>query len=200
MDTFLALPEEKRRAIIEGGFFCFGRMGYKKASTADIAESAGISKATLFHYFGNKKNLYLFLVDTAFETLMSAFKKHYNSSLTDIFDRLLNLTECKVATLKQYPNLLLFLGEMSSETDPEVKSEVDGVLKKGANFREGVFFSERDFEKFKDGVDPELVSKLLMRYSQGFFQSASNLSIHELDQLSDEFTSCILMLKENLYK
>lgn len=200
LDKFLALSEEKQAVIIEAGFLCFGRMGYKKASASDIAAEAGVSKAMLFHYFGKKKNLYLFLANKSFEILMTAFRDVSNPRLTDIFDKLINLTECKVATLKKHPNLLAFVTSFYYETDSEVKEEINGILADGMAFRSEVVFTKTDIEKFKDGVEPELVLKLLTRYSEGFVNGASKVSTDDLEIMSDEFKSCVLMLKRNLYK
>ncbi len=35
--------------------------GYENASTNKIVEKAGISKGLLFHYFGNKKGLFVYV-------------------------------------------------------------------------------------------------------------------------------------------
>lgn len=56
MEKFLSLPMEKRNLIIDAALKSFGLHGYKKASISDIASSAGISKAMMFHYFGTKKS------------------------------------------------------------------------------------------------------------------------------------------------
>jgi AcrR family transcriptional regulator len=58
---FYALPQEKQTAILNAGFHVFSQNSYKKSPVSEIAEAAGISKALLFHYFHNKKELYLFL-------------------------------------------------------------------------------------------------------------------------------------------
>ena len=200
MEKFLALPEEKQKSITEAGFFCFGKLGYKKVSTGDIAMQAGISKAMLFHYFGSKKNLYLFLANKAFSTLMSAFREQYDPKLTDIFDKLDNLTACKVATLKKYPNLLAFLMGLYGETDAEVRPEIDELLQSGMTFRTNVVFTNGDVSKFKEGVDPVLVLKLLNRYSDGFVSTACNLCPEMLDEMQAEFTQCLNLLKQNLYR
>ena len=55
MDKFLALTEEKRLTILNAAFQCFGKFGYEKASINDIAVAAHISKASVFQYFGSKK-------------------------------------------------------------------------------------------------------------------------------------------------
>ena len=71
MVPFETLPEDKRLAILNAAFSCFGKNGYKKASVADIAVAAGISKASVFQYFGSKKNLYLYLVGYACKKIIS---------------------------------------------------------------------------------------------------------------------------------
>lgn len=63
-DKFFALPKEKQQKIINAGFHVFSKNSYKKSPMSEIAQSAGISKSLLFHYFHNKKKLYLFLWET----------------------------------------------------------------------------------------------------------------------------------------
>ena len=58
---FFQLPEEKQQHIINAAYKVFAGNSYKKAPMSEIADECGISKALLFHYFENKKELYLFL-------------------------------------------------------------------------------------------------------------------------------------------
>ena len=58
---FFALPIQKQEAILNAGFCVFSQNSYKKSPTSEIADAAGISKSLLFHYFYNKRELYLFL-------------------------------------------------------------------------------------------------------------------------------------------
>lgn len=60
-EKFFSLPVEKQEAIINAGFRVFSQNSYKKSPMSEIAGAAGISKSLLFHYFHNKKELYLFL-------------------------------------------------------------------------------------------------------------------------------------------
>ena len=60
-EKFFSLPEEKQQAIINAGYRVFSQNTYKKSPVSEIAAEAGISKSLLFHYFRNKKELYLFL-------------------------------------------------------------------------------------------------------------------------------------------
>ena len=60
---FYNLPEEKQQAIINAAYRVFSQNSYKNSPMSEIASLAGISKSLLFHYFSNKKELYLFLWD-----------------------------------------------------------------------------------------------------------------------------------------
>lgn len=62
-DKFFSLPEEKQQAIINAGHRVFSQNTYKNSPMSEIAAAADISKSLLFHYFKNKKELYLFLWD-----------------------------------------------------------------------------------------------------------------------------------------
>ena len=62
-ERFYALPPEKQQAIINAGYRVFSQNSYKNSPMSEIAAEAGISKSLLFHYFHNKKELYLFLWD-----------------------------------------------------------------------------------------------------------------------------------------
>ncbi len=60
-EKFYLLPEEKQQKIINAGFRVFSENSYKKSPMNEIADCAGISKSLLYHYFRNKRELYLFL-------------------------------------------------------------------------------------------------------------------------------------------
>lgn len=63
MPTQLYAKEE----ILDACLAVFAQHGYANTSTAMLAEAAGISKALIFHHFGNKKDLYLALVAQCIE-------------------------------------------------------------------------------------------------------------------------------------
>lgn len=74
-EKFFSLPAEKQQAILNAGYRVFSQNSYKKSPMSEIAGEAGISKALLFHYFRNKKELYLFLWEKCAETTMEYLKK-----------------------------------------------------------------------------------------------------------------------------
>ena len=82
---FYSLPIEKQSAILNAGFHVFSQNTYKKSPMSEIAEAAGISKALLFHYFRNKRELYLFLWDTCCRITVEEMTRSGAYEQTDLF-------------------------------------------------------------------------------------------------------------------
>jgi AcrR family transcriptional regulator len=65
--TFFNLPEEKRQLILNLAIEEFAERDYKSASISNIVARAGIAKGSLYQYFDDKRDLYLYLVEVAGE-------------------------------------------------------------------------------------------------------------------------------------
>jgi len=199
LDKFLALPTEKQNKIIDAALAAFGANGYRKASISDIAGAAGISKAMVFHYFGTKKDLYLYLIKLCAETLVSEIRAKYDETVTDFFDRILDVAEIEIAVMKKHPGMLSFLASAYFEEDPEVQEDFKAFYEQGEGFRQKIAFDEVDTSKFKEGIDPKLVMKMLTMCAEGFSRS-TNVSVQEIEDFHQEFVSIVEMLRNNFYR
>jgi AcrR family transcriptional regulator len=63
--TFENLPAAKRQAIIDIAIDEFAAHPYATASVSRIVERAGISKGSIYQYFENKQELFLYLLEYA---------------------------------------------------------------------------------------------------------------------------------------
>ena len=75
-ERFFSLPAEKQQAIINAGYRVFSQNSYKNSPMSEIAAAACISKSLLFHYFHNKKELYMFLWDKCAEINLEYLTKY----------------------------------------------------------------------------------------------------------------------------
>jgi TetR/AcrR family transcriptional regulator len=64
--------ERSRTAILEAGERVFAERGYEGASLGDIAELAGVSRATPSYFFGSKEELYVVVLEQVFQERQSA--------------------------------------------------------------------------------------------------------------------------------
>ncbi len=64
-------PEASRNAILQAALIEFAREGLAGARMDAIAEAAGVNKALLYYYFGDKEALYGAILDRFFEKLVT---------------------------------------------------------------------------------------------------------------------------------
>jgi len=65
MSTRKAQAEETRRRILDVAVEAFSAQHYDAVAVSDIAASAGVAHGLLFHYFKNKRGLYLAAMEEA---------------------------------------------------------------------------------------------------------------------------------------
>lgn len=189
----------RQKAVVDAALTLFGANGYKKTSINDIAKTAGVSKALIFHYFGSKKTLYLYLARLCAVTIKNAVTAGFDSGSTDFFDRIKLAARIKINVMKKHPAVLSFLAGMHRETNAEVSPEISKIEKREGDFGMGIIFGELDISKFKEGVDPQLVMKMLSWLSEGYINKFAVRTGADIDKMMLEFEGCIGLLKRNLY-
>ncbi len=65
--TFFNLPFAKRRSIEEEAIREFAENTFERASLTKIVENCGIAKGCMYQYFEDKLDLYLYIVELAYE-------------------------------------------------------------------------------------------------------------------------------------
>ncbi|MCS4470020.1 TetR/AcrR family transcriptional regulator [Clostridium botulinum] len=84
------IPKDKKEAILEAALEEFAIGGYENASTNKIVEKASISKGLLFHYFGNKKGLFIYVYNYYLEFLKRELYIKVDTKERDILERVKN--------------------------------------------------------------------------------------------------------------
>lgn len=200
MEKFLSLPIEKQNMIIDAALRIFGANGYKKASISDIATAAGISKAMVFHYFGTKKVLYLYLINLCGSIIMDEVNEKFDNSITDFFERIKMSSSIEVSVMKKQAAIPSFLTSAYFENDVEVKEDLKALFDSGEDFRNKIAFDGVDISKFNDEVDLKLFMKMLTWIADGYAKQLSNPSVVDFDTMMEEFNQCLDMLKNNFYR
>ncbi len=164
---FLKLPEEKRNLIINAAIKEFEANGYDNASTNTIVKDAEISKGSLFVYFKNKKDLYLYLYDYTEKLLIDEFWSKLDFSISGIIERWEIIINLKWELMLKHPDLFEFIQVASTEKSPEVRDEIekryDTIM---ADSLQKVY-DGLNFDNLKDGVTNEEALTLVNYSIQG---------------------------------
>lgn len=176
----------------------FGKLGYKKTSVNDIAKSVNISKAMIFKYFQNKKQLYLYLIDFASNLIVTSINEGYDATTTDFFDRIEIATSQKLKVLKQYPAIVTFLTSIHFETDKEIIDDLKIIFENFGDIRSDLVLHDVDYLKFKENINPDVVLNMLSRIGEGYVNN-TNTPL-DIDKITEEFSNYLKIMKENFYK
>ena len=201
---FFNLPQERQDLIRNSAMVEFGEGSFKKTSADSIARRAGVSKSLLFHYFKDKRELYLYLFQYAIEECMNIFNKHILKASyygeTDFFRTLEIGHKVKMDMVRRHPGLFRFVMRAYYEHDgllsPKLRKNLSDVLEKTT----ADFLSRMDLYKFKDSVDPRQVVRLLTLASEGMLAETGAYTAEEIDRLFAEYKKYAEMLRQHLYK
>lgn len=123
-NNFFSLPIDKQRRIINAAYKVFSENSYKKAPMSEIAEESNISKSLLFHYFTNKKDLYMYLWCNACEITRKAVKEKQTLETDDFFEILRRTLRAKSSVMRDYPYVYAFSLRAYYETSPEIQDSI----------------------------------------------------------------------------
>ena len=102
---FQSLKPKKQEMILNAAIKEFAKKGYKNALTDEIAKEANISKGALFHYFNNKRDLFLFLYDYSLEIVMDEFFGKIDLEEKDILKKLRQVLTIEFMLVNKHPDM-----------------------------------------------------------------------------------------------
>lgn len=150
---FLNLEPAKKDRIINAALNEFTRNGFEKASTNEIVKKANISKGLLFHYFNNKKDLFLFLYDYSLRIFIDEFLGKIDLAEKDILLRLRQKALLKTEVIKKHPEIFDFIVSANCEESSEIKDEIECRTKDAYTANYGKIYEDIDTARFREGID-----------------------------------------------
>jgi len=204
--NFENLSEDKKQRILEVCILEFAEKGYEKASTNAIIKAAEISKGILFHYFGNKKKLFLYVVEYSIQFLVTEYKQYPLMQSGDIFDRILELGVIKLKVTHANPAISRLILHAFINTPEDIRSEIQDKYTKLSNEFVPPIFKDIDTTKFRDGVDPKKALELVMlflealqeKYSRQYKGREQDL-LGDMEKIMEEYKEYIEVLKYGIY-
>ncbi|HHW48250.1 MAG TPA: TetR/AcrR family transcriptional regulator [Clostridiaceae bacterium] len=204
--SFKNLPEEKRKKIIDICIEEFAKKGYDKASTNEITRKAGISKGILFHYFGNKRNLFLYLIDYVMEYMADKLEKTLDNLPADVFERFIQYGIAKLKLAYNEPLMYEMLFNAFINPSEEVRKDIQERYEKIFAESLGGFYRGIDTSKFRKDIDIqkalELIALVLDGLGNKYLKIFKNMKAEEvlqsMDRIMEESREYMEMLKRGL--
>ncbi len=187
-EKFFALPEEKQQRIINAGYRVFSQNSYKKSPMSEIAGEAGISKSLLFHYFRNKKELYLFLWDNCAKVTTQYLEEYGCYEQTDLFEMLYRGMQAKIRLMYRYPYIGSYAMKVFYERDPEVCTEIQELYKKYRDMKAASTLLNLDPNQFREGIDLSMMYQEMYLASLGYLWEFMQNEELDVEKMEADFT------------
>lgn len=206
LSKFFNLDTDKQDRILNAAIKEFAQRGFKDASTNEIVKEANISKGLLFHYFSNKKKLFLFLFDYGLELGMKEIYSKIDMDEEDLFIRLRQVSMAKMELLRKHPELIDFFQTAFFEDSNEVKEEIQKRIKANSAMGFSKVLDGIDMSRFKEGIDIQKAVNIITWTFEGFAKAELDkrklLSPQQVDYTSmfAEGDMYIEILKNCFYK
>ncbi len=203
---FLSLEKEKQDRIINAAIKEFAQKGYENASTNEMVKEAGISKGLLFHYFKNKKQLYLFLKDHLMDLLTIEFYQKVTFTDPDVFVRIHKATLIKMELRNKYPDIFKFITGVYLEDSQEVKADLEKWKAEMTTVNINKVFEGIDTSLFRADIDIRKAIKIMMwsfeQYAEEESAKAKLSPLHDFDydRVLNELNEYFSIFRKCFYK
>lgn len=169
IETFLRLPKVKKNMILRNCLSEFSKKSYQDANTDDIICACNISKGSLYHYFGSKKQLYLYLLSHC----LASFERVNGEEIVgkDFYELLFASIARKLRFAITNPMETDFLAMAAKEESGEVVQEKNRLLltsmKEAEAKAQDLVRRAMEYLPLKNSADPETVLRGLTLYISG---------------------------------
>lgn len=131
-ETFFNLDKEKQEGVMRSAIEEFYLMGYEKGNIESIAKKAGVAKGSIYQYFKNKKELFLYCIKWSLEFIMNKYKNHIQitDDVDNIFDYLYQSSKILMVQIQDEREIIIFLQDAFLGKSPDLKDEsMEYILK-----------------------------------------------------------------------
>ncbi len=133
--------EKKERVLREAALF-FAERGYSQTDMAALAKRCGVAKGSIYNYFKNKEELYLYVCRDGLERSRRAVWETASTDL-NIYELVEHVFRHGVDFTREHPEYVTlylniasaglehFAGELSSEVEKPTADRIKGSLRQG---------------------------------------------------------------------
>jgi len=113
-ETFLRLRDEKQEGILRVAIHAFVEHGFERAKIGDIAKEAGVATGSIYQYFEDKRELFIYCAQWSLEVFMKKLDSRADVKNMDIYEYFHeNISKAEV--IGEERELVMFLQTLSRE-------------------------------------------------------------------------------------
>lgn len=205
MYKLLTLESSRQQKLIDAGFRLFTKHGYDETSTNELAQVAGVTKPTLFHYIESKKKFYLYLFHVSTDAIMKRYSEFAQKSTSDFLEHMRESYFWKLTLMKELRQEYSFVQSvMRKPTKTDLFNEIKTSQLTVLNDTADSVYKSFDRNLFRIGIDVDKAIRLIMWSLFGYGESLLNSGVFEgdkidFDAIGTQYNEYIDVLKQAYY-
>ena len=126
-EAFEKIADEKKERIMTAAAAEFAARGFGTANINVIARRAGVSIGAMYNYFASKEDLFLTVIDGAYQ-LLEMVLQEVQAAGGDIFEKVERMFRAAQKYSKRYPELNQIYLDMTSEGLAHLSRKLSGKM------------------------------------------------------------------------
>ncbi len=131
--TFFHLSGEKQENIVRAAVSEFLKCGFEKGNIGNIAKSAGVAKGSMYQYFEDKRELFIYSVHWTSNYFFKKFNYYNISNDMDIFDYIFQSSRLVLQQIREEKDLAIFIQDVFVGRYINMTDESINVMLKAAD-------------------------------------------------------------------
>ena len=193
-ETFLNLGEEKQENIMRAAISKFSSLGYEKSNMGDISKTAGVAKGSMYQYFENKKELFLYSIQWCIDLLMKKYNKFIISpdKNINIFDYLYDSSKEIIVQMREEREAVIFIQEVFLGRYKNIMDEsMDYILKATDQYVLNFINQGKKNGYIREDIDDKLlclyVTGVSFKFKEYIINRAKSMGQEIIDEPFDEY-------------
>ncbi|MDP4153602.1 MAG: TetR/AcrR family transcriptional regulator [Bacillota bacterium] len=183
--TFNRLDDDKQERIMRAAIEEFQAHGFEKSKIEVIAQNAGVAKGSIYQYFDDKKELFLYSITWSLEYFMRIIDRQTPLKDMDVYDYFLSGNRERFELIKKEPLLVSFSMAVSSGKYGVLVQEANNELYRiGEEYELKLIANGKKRGTIRDDLD----DKTLLLFFQGVTEKFSMEIMAKVSEFKNEPT------------
>ena len=164
--TFYRLRDEKQEGILRAAIHEFVKHGFNNAKISDIAKRAGVATGSIYQYFEDKSELFVYCAKWGLEVYMKKLSGRTDMENMDIFEYFQDNIS-KMEIVNEERELALFMQAITKEPDL-VDDSLKAMYEAGDEYIKTLIKNSKNKGSVRADVDDELLKEYFIAVTERF--------------------------------
>ncbi len=142
--TFYKLPEPKKQQLLKAAYQEFSLKNLESASITLLVKKLGIAKGSIYQYFDDKEDMYLYLLEYAEQRKNDIYERSFKLTYANLEQAFVGLNLIGLKFDLNFPDYALFLaGSYHEQHVVQSKSIAQKQISKGIDLYKSLLFQHQ---------------------------------------------------------